>query len=174
MSAPELHARAVARFEQGAADEAIALLRASVAEQLDPEAVNDLAVMLAGAGDVESARALLVALGTLAPGFADAVENLAALGGAPAGSPSPGASVDEQRRARFLQVVADGQRTHLADNVDHLFEPWGRELPDPAGDGARIAEQLAVLDRCDVLWDGFGDEASRELFLRFLAYRALG
>ncbi|MCW2982960.1 MAG: methyltransferase FkbM family, partial [Conexibacter sp.] len=84
-----------------------------------------------------------------------------------------GAAADA-RRAAFLQVVAEGQQTHLADNVDSLFEPWGRELPDPAGVGARLAAQLEVLDRCDVLWDALGDEPSRALLLRFLAYRALG
>jgi FkbM family methyltransferase len=31
-----------------------------------------------------------------------------------------------------------------------------------------------VLDRCDALWAGLGDDASRALLLRFLAFRALG
>src|SRR5438034_4157783 len=78
------------------------------------------------------------------------------------------------RRAQFLQVVSDARATHLADNVDYLFEPWGRELPDPATFGARLAEQLGVLERCDTLWASVGDEASRDLLLRFFAYRALG
>ena len=167
MSATELHARAVARFEAGERGEAVELLRAAIARDLDPELVNDLAVMLAGAGDPDGARALLHALATLAPDFADAAENLTALG-------PPAATGAALRRARFLQVVADAQRTHLADNVDALFEPWGRELPDPSGDGERLAAQLDVLDRCDVLWAGLADEDNRELLLRFLAYRALG
>ncbi|HWH96486.1 MAG TPA: FkbM family methyltransferase [Baekduia sp.] len=86
----------------------------------------------------------------------------------------PAGAAPDERRAAFLQVVAEAQATHLADNVDFLFEPWGRELPDPAGAGVRLATQLAVLDRCDVLWDGLGDASSRGLLLRFLAYRALG
>jgi FkbM family methyltransferase len=172
MSPAEVHARAVARFEEGAAEEAVALLRDAVAERLDPELVNDLAVMLAGTGETDAARVLLQALGTLAPSFEDARANLAALGGGPAAAAEP--AFDAERRAAFLQVVAEGQRTHLADNVDYLFEPWGRELPDPAGEGERLAQQLAILDRCDVLWNALGDEESRGLFLRFLAYRALG
>jgi FkbM family methyltransferase len=80
----------------------------------------------------------------------------------------------EERRARLLQVIADGLATHLADNVDYLFHPWGLELPDPARAGERINAQLDVLERCDVLWDGLGDEQSRELLLRFFAYRAIG
>jgi FkbM family methyltransferase len=184
MSTMEVHARAVASFEAGAASEAVDLLRAAVADQLDPELVNDLAVMLAGSGDRAGARRLLAALRTLSPDFADAADNLAALDGddrpdadgaearaTVAHDPAPRA---DQRRGRFLQVVADAQGTHLADNVDFLFEPWGRELPDPAAAGERLAAQLAVLDRCDVLWDGIGDEDSRGLLLRLLAYRALG
>lgn len=80
----------------------------------------------------------------------------------------------DARRAAFLQVIAEGLGTHLADNVDFLFEPWGRELPDPAGAGERIAVQLEALDRCDVLWAALGDEASRDAFLKVLAFRALG
>jgi FkbM family methyltransferase len=175
MSVTGLHARAVASFEAGATAEAVDLRRAAIADRLDPELVNDLAVMLAGSGDRAGARRLLEVLGTLAPGYADAAENLAALGDDPAGAidhdPAP---VADDRRGRFLQTVAEAQRTHLADNVDFLFEPWGRELPDPAGEGERLAAQLAVLDRCDVLWDALGDEQSRDLFLRLLAYRALG
>src|SRR3954447_1721614 len=77
----------------------------------------------------------------------------------------------DARRGAFLQVIAEGLGTHLADNVDHLFEPWGRELPDPAGVGVRVAEQLEVLDRCAVLWSALGDEPSRALFLKLLAFR---
>ncbi len=64
--------------------------------------------------------------------------------------------------------------THLADNVDYLFHPWGIELPDPAGTGRRLADELEILDRASTFWRGLGDESSRALFLRFLAYRALG
>lgn len=77
-------------------------------------------------------------------------------------------------RAVFLQLVMEAQRTVLPDNLDPLFHPWGHGLPDPAGSGARLAEQLEILDRCATLWRRLGDEPSRELFLRFLAYRVLG
>jgi FkbM family methyltransferase len=177
MSSIDLHARAVASFDAGATTDALDLVRAAIAERLDPELVNDLAVMLAASGDRAGARGLLEALGTLAPEFPDAAENLAALGDE---DPAPGmvahdpAPVPDERRGRFLQTVADAQRTHLADNVDFLFEPWGPALPDPAGEGERLAAQLAVLDRCDTLWERLGDEESRALLLRLLAYRALG
>jgi FkbM family methyltransferase len=173
MSVTDLHARAVASFEAGAAGEAAALLRSAIAQQLEPELVNDLAVVLAAAGDRDGAQALLKALIALAPEFGDAAQNLAALG-------SSAEAVDhvevapDARRAAFLQVVAEAQQTHLADNMDMLFEPWGRELPDPAGAGARLAVQLEVLDRCGTLWDGIGDAESRAVLLRYLAYRALG
>ncbi|MCW2982441.1 MAG: hypothetical protein JWR63_11, partial [Conexibacter sp.] len=80
MSVTELHARAVASFEAGAPAEAAGLLRAAVAQQLDPELVNDLAVVLDAAGDRPGARALLEGLRLLVPGFGDAAANLAALG----------------------------------------------------------------------------------------------
>jgi len=77
-------------------------------------------------------------------------------------------------RARFLQLALDARQTVLPDNLDPLFFPWGHALPDPAQAGRRLAEQLAILDRCTTLWRRLGDEPSRELFLRFLAYKALG
>jgi FkbM family methyltransferase len=80
----------------------------------------------------------------------------------------------EQLRARFLQLVLEAQRTVLPDNLDPLFHPWGHALPDPATTGERLAQQLEILDRCSTLWRRLGDAHSRELFLRFLAYRALG
>lgn len=79
-----------------------------------------------------------------------------------------------QRRARFLQLVLEAQRTVLPDNLDPLFHPWGHALPDPAQAGERLTQQLEILDRASTLWRRLGDEHSRELFLRFLAYRALG
>lgn len=86
------------------------------------------------------------------------------------GPPTP----DHARRARFLQTVAEAQATHLADNVDYLFQPFGVELPDRAQLGERLDEQLSVLERATTLWNALGDETSRELLLRFFAYRALG
>jgi FkbM family methyltransferase len=174
MSVSDVHTSAVAAFEAGAAADAVELLRGAIAERLEPELVNDLAVALAAQGDRAGARALLDALATLAPGFAAAAENRAALAALPVDVAHIAAPVPDVRRARFLQTVAEAKVTHLPDNVDVLFEPWGRELPDPAGTGERIAAQLAVLDRCDVLWDRLGDEESRGLLLRLLAFRALG
>jgi FkbM family methyltransferase len=165
--ADDVHARAIERFHAGAPAEAVALLAGAV----DAEVVNDLAVMLSAAGDRAGAQALLGALAVLAPDSADAAANRAGLAAEHVAPEDAG--VDE-RRAAFLQVVGEAQRTHLADNVDFLFDPWGPALPDPAGEGERIARQLAVLDRCDALWPRLGDDASRELLLRFLAFRALG
>jgi FkbM family methyltransferase len=96
---------------------------------------------------------------------------------APASQTAVAALSDEQRsarRARFLQVVADSLATRLADNVDHLFHPLGVELPSPDQTGDRLAAQLDVLERAGAFWAAIGDDESRELFLRFLAYRALG
>lgn len=160
----DLHARAIERFRDGAPAEAAELLRGAV----DPEVLNDLAVMLSAAGDRDGARALLEALTVVAPGSGDAAANLAGL----TADHAPVAA--DARRAAFLAVVAEAARTVLPDNVDHLFEPWGRELPAAEGEGERIATQLAVLERCDVLWERLGDDASRELLLKFLAFRALG
>jgi FkbM family methyltransferase len=81
---------------------------------------------------------------------------------------------DHVRRARFLQTVAVAQATHLPDNIDYLFAPHGVELPDPALVGERLDEQLSILERATTLWNALGDESSRELLLRFFAYRALG
>ena len=86
----------------------------------------------------------------------------------------PAAGQREALRATFLQLVLEAQRTVLPDNLDPLFHPWGHALPDPAAAGVRLAEQLGVLDRCGTLWRRLGDDASRGLFLRFLAYKALG
>ena len=159
------HARATELYEQGRTDEAVALLRAAIAEGLDPEPVNDLAVMLAARGSTGEARELLAALRRLAPEYADARQNLAALG--------PGADIAEARE-RFLGLVADAAGTTLPDNVDPHFWPYGQSLPDPAARGERIAAQLAVLERCSTFWRALGREHDRDLFLRLLAYRALG
>jgi FkbM family methyltransferase len=84
------------------------------------------------------------------------------------------AAARAERRARFLQVVTDSLSVHLADNIDYLFDPWGPQLPASDTFGARLADQLRVLEEADVLWAALGDEDSRELLLRFSAYRALG
>jgi hypothetical protein len=74
-----LHAAGIEALEDGRADDATELLRRSVAEQLDVEALNDLAVLKAQAGDADEARALLQTCLVIDPAHADARENLDAL-----------------------------------------------------------------------------------------------
>jgi FkbM family methyltransferase len=167
--ATDVHSIAVERFTNGHPAEAIDLLRGAVADALDADVVNDLAVMLAQSGETEAARDILAGLSRLAPEHDDARRNLADL--APNGAPR--ANMDEAR-VEFLGLVAEAARTHLPDNLDHFFWPWGQPLPEPAETGTRLAAELDVLARSDVFWHGAGDEESRALYLRFLAYRALG
>jgi FkbM family methyltransferase len=174
-TAGDLHAQALERYSEGAVDDAIELLRDAIAHGLDPELVNDLAVMLASSDRTEEARELLVGLCRLAPAYEAAAENLASLvpgvqGGDPAARPDDMAAAC----AAFLQLVSEAAATRLVDNLDRLFFPLGHPLPDPALAGERLAVQLEVLDRCGVLWHNIGDQESRELLLRFFAYRALG
>jgi FkbM family methyltransferase len=175
------HEHALELVERGEDQEALRVLRDAVRRSVDPEALNDLAVLSLRDGDSAEGADLLRALTRLHPEHSAAVENLAAAEQlapvTPASAdPVPGtaAAADSDRRARFLQVVADGMATHLADNIDYLFHPWGTELPDPDAAGSRIAAELEILDRADTLWEGLGDADSRDLWLRFLAYRALG
>ncbi len=177
------HARALELLAEGEAARARSILHEAMREAVDPEVLNDLAVITIQAGDVAAGTDLLRALVALHPDHAAGAENLAQLRPAQATIASgpralnglgPVSSAPDDRRSRFLQTVADALGTHLADNIDYLFEPWGRQLPDPVDAGARIAEQLAILERCDTLWYSLGDEQSRSLLLRFLAYKALG
>jgi FkbM family methyltransferase len=168
----DIHAEALQRYTEGALAEAIELLRGAVAQTLDPEMVNDLAVMLASSGLTEQARELLLSLRRLLPTYQPAAENLASL-------PEPGAPTTAGRsmaaaRAAFLQLVSEAAATRLIDNLDRAFFPLGHPLPDAAETGARLATQMEVLERCGVLWHNMGDEQSRALLLRFFAYRALG
>src|SRR3954453_5727256 len=152
-----LHARAVELFSAGETADAIDVLRSAIGESFDLDALNDLAVMLQGAGENAAARELLIALRHIDPAHEGAGENLSALG--------PDAM--SEARIRFLQVIADAQQVRLVDNLDHFFPPNGPPLPDPAQAGDRIAQQLSVLKRCGALWRGLGDDNSRELFLRY-------
>jgi FkbM family methyltransferase len=166
-----LHTRALERLSHGEPETAIELLREAITEDLDPELVNDLAVVLADTGAGEEARTLLRGLLVLSPDCAPAQTNLRALGPDAGADPQPGLP---EARAAFLQLVAEASARVLPDNLDPLFHPFGHELPAADEVGVRLSEQLAVLERAGVLWERFGDEASRELWLRFLAYRALG
>jgi FkbM family methyltransferase len=157
------HSQALALLEQGEPAQATRLLHDALAEAIDPEVMNDLAVMTMRSGDVARATDLLRALVCIHPGHDAAAVNLAAL--------QNGAG---ERRSRFLQLVADASAVTLADNIDYLFAPHGVELPDPARTGERLARQLEILERCGTIWEAMGDEHSRELLLRLLAYRALG
>ncbi len=171
-TAEDLHTQALERYSEGEVDAAIELLREAVTDVLDPELVNDLAVMLAGSGMTDEARDLLVGLRGLVPDYEAAAENLASL---PQGE-APGNCADDMAEARglFLQLVSEASATRLVDNLDRLFFPLGHPLPDPGKAGERLATQLNVLERCGVLWRNMGDQLSRELLLRFFAYRALG
>ncbi|MCW2995941.1 MAG: hypothetical protein JWQ18_3436 [Conexibacter sp.] len=73
------HAAALKLAESGDTDAAHALLQESVRAQLDPVALNDLAVLAHQSGDPEGALTLLEALVLLHPQHAAARENLAAL-----------------------------------------------------------------------------------------------
>jgi FkbM family methyltransferase len=173
----DAHRAALELLDRGDVEAATAQLRDALAAALDPEALNDLAVLRVRAGESDEARDLLQALMRLHPGFGPGAENLATLGpvATPAAAVGTGAEVAaDGARVRFLQVIAESLATRLVDNIDYLFEPWGRELPDPSQAGERIAGQLAILDGCRTLWRTLGDEPSRALLLRFLAYRALG
>jgi Flp pilus assembly protein TadD len=77
-----LHTAALEAVEAGDLDGATELLRRSVAEQLDIDSLNDLAVLLAQEGRTDEARALLETCLVVAPDHADAGENLADLGAA--------------------------------------------------------------------------------------------
>jgi len=171
-----LHDRALDRLSHGEPQPAIELLREAIAETLDPEIVNDLAVVLAEQGEPAQAVQLLRGLLLMYPGCAPAEANLHRLEAEPrAGqSSTTGSPAPPEARAAFLQLIAESQALVLPDNLDPLFHPYGHALPPPETVGQRLAEQLAVLEQASVLWRQLGDEASRELWLRFLAYRALG
>ena len=168
-----LHERALDRLSHGEPATAAELLREAIAAELDPELANDLAVVLADAGERTRAVELLRGLLVMCPDCAPAQENLQALTRLDPAVPAAPTTMTAAR-ADFLQVVADAQTRVLADNLDPLFHPFGHELPDPSAIGERLAEQLAVFERATVLWERLGDEGSRALWLRFLAYRALG
>jgi glycosyltransferase involved in cell wall biosynthesis len=74
-----LHAAGLEAVEAGRLHDATELVRRSVAEQLDVESLNDLAVLMAQIGRAEEARALLATCLVVDPDNADARENLAAL-----------------------------------------------------------------------------------------------
>lgn len=79
-----LHAAGLEAFAAGDPGEATDLVRRGVAEQLDVDHLNDLAVLLARTGRGAEARSLLETCLVLDPGHADARENLADLLGAEA------------------------------------------------------------------------------------------
>ncbi len=93
---------------------------------------------------------------------------------APALTASEAGTASADACERFHVLLAEARATHLADNLDHLFHPWGHPLPEPAQEDDRVAAELAVLEQMGTIWQAMGDEQSRELLLRFLAYRALG
>ncbi|MDX6545258.1 MAG: hypothetical protein QOG02_1032, partial [Gaiellales bacterium] len=159
----DLHARALLAHEAGRGAEALELLQRAARGVVDAELMNDLAVVTAGQGDIEAAAALLRGLIALSPENRVARDNLDQLGD-PAG----------ELRERLLQTVLECRAERPLDNLDHFFAPMGVELPDPDGEGARLSELLELLPRMSCFWQRLGDDASREVFLRFLAHRVLG
>jgi hypothetical protein len=75
----QLHKAGVDAAADGRPGDAIELLSQSVRAQLDPETLNDLAVLIAQCGRVAQARALLETCVAFAPDFVPAHDNLAAL-----------------------------------------------------------------------------------------------
>jgi 2-polyprenyl-3-methyl-5-hydroxy-6-metoxy-1,4-benzoquinol methylase len=73
------HRRGIALFESGRADEAADELRSALADQLDPELLNDFAVTLAATGARAEAAAVLRTCLAIDASREDARENLAAL-----------------------------------------------------------------------------------------------
>ena len=165
----QLHSEALERHAEGCYEEAVELLRGAVEQSIDGELLNDLAVALASAGMPGEARAVLLGLRVLVPSYDAARENLEMLGG---GEPIDTDMREAQRLLMQLAIEVAG--TSLPDNLDLHINPFGHGLPDPAKAGERLTEQLAVLGRCGSLWRNIGDEQSRALLLRLLAYRALG
>src|SRR5690242_2359703 len=102
-----LHAQAVELFSTGKTADAVALLRRAIREAVDLDVLNDLAVMLAGDGDPDAARELLVTLRHVDPEHEGAAENLGTLG------VHTGTGMAEARE-RFFQVIADAQQVRLA------------------------------------------------------------
>jgi Glycosyl transferase family 2 len=74
-----LHEAGIEAAEDGRLADAVELLRRSVREQLDPETLNDLAVLCTQSGQDDKALALLRACVAVAPDFTVAQDNLAAL-----------------------------------------------------------------------------------------------
>ncbi len=82
VDAPQrLHQRALDAFDAGDAGAAQELLRAAVAQQVDLEQLNDLAVVAAALGQTDDARLALRFAALIAPEREDVRENLAALNG---------------------------------------------------------------------------------------------
>ncbi len=83
------HARALALAKTGQVREAVEVLRRALREGIDPEPLNDLAVLQNSTGNSDEARDLLRALVRLHPEYLQSARNLAALAPAP---PSAGAA----------------------------------------------------------------------------------
>lgn len=76
----DVHARALGLFENGQPEEAARALRDGLREAIDPEPLNDLAVLENGNGNRDVARDLLQAVVRLYPEYEAAAANLAELG----------------------------------------------------------------------------------------------
>ena len=161
----EAHEQALSDLARGDDRAALGRLRSAIADALDPVALSDLAVLAYQSGERRQAESLLRTALALFPGNADAAKNLSALDAEGAGC---------ERRERFLQVIVESLRARLVDNLDYLCQPWGIDLPDPATYGQRISDELALVEAASTFWNALADDSSRELFLRYFAFRALG
>ena len=95
--------QALAELSSGRPDRAYDLLRRYLAEALDLEAVNNLAVIAHRLGRIDEARMLLQAVTLIEPARTDAAENLAALG-----------ETQLDRTVAMLEQLIDSQQ-QLAD-----------------------------------------------------------
>ncbi|WP_445148506.1 methyltransferase domain-containing protein [Baekduia sp. Peel2402] len=130
------HAEALELAAAGQDDAARALLADAVRRQLDPEAINDLAVLAHRCGDATEAVALLEALTHLAPDHTAARENLESLREIPAPWPP-----------RLDRIAADGAVAALIEDhaeLDPLRPGWMQRL--------EFERQLSVVHRDDEQW----------------------
>jgi SAM-dependent methyltransferase len=109
---PEAHAAALQLAQTGDASTARSLLRDTVRAQLDPVALNDLAVLAHECGDDAEAIALLTALVRLHPQHTAAHENLAAL-------------IEARRSARQTEPAVQGARTLTPAEHEDRSRPRG-------------------------------------------------
>jgi hypothetical protein len=143
-----LRARALTRHEEGRPQDALALMREACRTEVDLDALNDLAVITAAAGDAPGARNVLDTVLAIDPSQPDARENREALGSDPF---SPAAL----RAGSLGPVLSPKVLGYL------LSRPTGdpelaRRL-DAFHSGALIGERWLYHNLCRLLWSGEHD-----------------